>query len=119
MFEMKFDAENNGIRFEVFLPKDTRLGIVFGESYHEKDSDFIVFDSNTENPDDMFGLREDYQIKDTKYNPSEPDPLPKRYPAEGDLYEWRYVYYRKPDTGEHQQDVILDCPSYNKMQWIA
>ena len=62
------------------MPADSRLGIVFGEDYDIKGSDFIVFDTDKENPVDMYGYEADITIRDTKYNPVDPAPLPKRLP---------------------------------------
>ena len=64
------------LKFTAELPNDSRLGVVFGDDYDVKGSDFIVFDTDLPIPLDMYGYDNDITIRDTKYNPMNPAPLP-------------------------------------------
>ena len=101
-FSIKFDSETLTLKFVAELPNDSRLGIVFGDDYDVKGSDFIVFDTDEPLPMDMYGYENDILIRDTKYNPVNPAPLPIKevlFPNSMGYY-WKFTYYRKPDTGE-------------------
>ena len=101
-FSIKFDSESLTLKFIAELPNHSRLGIVFGDDYDVKGSDFLVFDTDEPLPMDMYGYDNDITIRDTKYNPVNPAPLPiKDVLLPNPLgYYWKYTYYRKPDTGE-------------------
>ena len=47
------------MKYKVEMPNNSRLGIVFGQDYDIKGSDFIVFDTDTPNPIDMYGYEND------------------------------------------------------------
>ena len=69
----------------------------------------------------MFGVEDGKQMRDYYYYPINPPPLPVTIPTTrkdmGDSKE--FIYFRREDTGEHFQDVIVKCPSYNKFQLLV
>ena len=76
VFSIKFDQESLALKIIAKLPNDSRLGIVFGEDYDVKGSDFIVFDTDESIPWDMNTVKNGIFARDTKYNPVNPAPLP-------------------------------------------
>ena len=100
------------------------FALVFGEDYNVKGSDFIVFDQDHLFPMDMHGVSDGVQMRDFYYYPIDPPPLPVTIPSSRstDDADWEnsedkeFIFFRRNDTGEHFQDIVIQCPSHNKFQ---
>jgi hypothetical protein len=99
---INYSPENLCFVFRVFLPNPMEFGLVFGEDYNVKGSDFIVFDHDHLFPQDMYGVSDGVQARDFYYYPINTPPLPVTINSKrdgGDSKE--FIFFRREDTGEN------------------
>jgi len=100
---INYSSENECYVFRVFLPAGMQFGLVFGEDYNVKGSDFIIFDHHHLFPQDMYGLSDGVQARDFYYYPINTPPLPvtvQSQRTEGGEGSKEFIYFRREDTGE-------------------